>query len=141
MSLPIATSWDSSRVYAALGPKGIWYRAASLSARSHLAPAKQHAHHHKDEVIVTAAQRIIARFFGVATRWAQRYNLYYLSFRDGMIARPRELSLAGAAGAASGDAATAARSPERRDRLLFDAGAREALRLVGGAFCIGFLVF
>jgi hypothetical protein len=58
-----------------------------------------------------------------------------------MIARPRELSFGGAAGAASGDAATAAQSPERRNRLDFDGAACEAFRLVGGAFCIAFVVF
>ena len=58
-----------------------------------------------------------------------------------MIARPRELSFSSAAGAASKDAATATRLLERRDRLLFDGGARKAFRLVGEAFYIGFLVF
>ena len=58
-----------------------------------------------------------------------------------MITRPRELSFGGAAGAASGDAATTTLSPERRGRLDIDAGAREAFRLVVGAFCIAFVVF
>jgi hypothetical protein len=55
--------------------------------------------------------------------------------------RPRELSLSRAAGAASGDAGTAAALPERRGRLLFDRGAREALRLPLWAVVDGFFVF
>jgi hypothetical protein len=58
-----------------------------------------------------------------------------------MIAQPQELSFGGAGSAASGDAATAAQSPECRNRLDFDRAACEAFCLVGGAFCIGFVVF
>ena len=57
------------------------------------------------------------------------------------MARPRELSFGRAAGAASGDAGTAAAPPERRGRLLFDGGARKALRLPLWAVEDGFLVF
>jgi hypothetical protein len=35
--------------------------------RVHLATAKQHAHQHKDEVIVIAVQAIITRFFVIVT--------------------------------------------------------------------------
>ena len=68
-------------------------------------------------------------------------NLYYLSFCERVIARPRELSFSGVASAASRDAVTAARSLERRDHLDFDRAAYEAFRLVGGAFYIAFIVF
>jgi hypothetical protein len=46
-----------------------------------------------------------------------------------VIARPRRLIFGGAAGAASGDAATAARSRTHFWRLIIDEAAREALRL------------
>jgi hypothetical protein len=55
--------------------------------------------------------------------------------------RPQELTLGGAAGAASGDAGTAAAPLERCGRLLFDGGAREALRLPLWAVVDSFLVF
>jgi hypothetical protein len=55
--------------------------------------------------------------------------------------RPRELTLGGAAGAASGDARTAAAPLERCRRLLFNRGACEALRLPLQAVVDSFLVF
>jgi hypothetical protein len=54
--------------------------------------------------------------------------------------RPQELTLGGAAGAASGYVGTAAAPLERRGRLLFDGGA-EALRLPLWAVVDSFLVF
>ena len=67
--------------------------------------------------------------------------MYYLSFRVGIIARPREVSLGGATSAASRDAARAAPPPEARDRLGFRAEARKALRLLLWVVVDSFLVF
>jgi hypothetical protein len=55
--------------------------------------------------------------------------------------RPQELSLGGAAGAASGDAETAAAAPLGRFDMRLLKGGREAFCLVGGAFCTVFVVF
>jgi hypothetical protein len=58
-----------------------------------------------------------------------------------MMLRPRELTLGGAAGAASGNARITAAAPLDRFDLGLLEGGREAFRLVGGAFCIAFVVF
>jgi hypothetical protein len=57
------------------------------------------------------------------------------------IVRPQELSLGGAAGAASGNAGAAAAAPLGRFDLRMLVGGHEAFRLVGGAFCTVFVVF
>jgi hypothetical protein len=55
--------------------------------------------------------------------------------------RSQELTLGGAAGAASGNTGiTAAALLDRFDLRLLKGGC-EAFRLVGGAFCIAFVVF
>jgi hypothetical protein len=58
-----------------------------------------------------------------------------------VIARLQELTFGGAAGAASEDAAQAALSLKRCNRLDFGRAACKDFCLVGGAFCIGFVVF
>ena len=68
-------------------------------------------------------------------------NLYYLYLRGMLIVRPRELTLGGAAGAASGDTLTAAAPPARLLGLGFAEGALEALRLPAWAVLDALLVF
>jgi hypothetical protein len=116
-------------------------RARTGSDPPRVTTHEQHAHYNKDKVIVSATQAIIARFFVVVTPQRSKIHFYYLYLTGVRIVRPRELSLGGAAGAASGDAGTAAAPPERRGRLLFDGGACEAFRLPLWAVVDGFLVF
>jgi hypothetical protein len=56
-------------------------------------------------------------------------NFYQLCLHGSLMAWPRELSWGAAAGAASGNAATAAEPPPRLCRLKFGGGGPEALRL------------
>jgi hypothetical protein len=58
-----------------------------------------------------------------------------------VIAQLREVTFGGAASAASGDAAQAALSLKHCNRLDFGRAACKAFCLVGGAFCIAFVVF
>jgi hypothetical protein len=90
---------------------------------------------------VSTTNAIITDNFCVITQQRRTNNLYYLSFCNSVIAWPQELTFGGAAGAASGDAAQAALSLERCDRLDFGRAACKAFCLVGEAFCIAFVVF
>jgi hypothetical protein len=74
----------------------------------HMAIAKEHAHHHKDEVIATATKAIMARFLCVVTLYSMANSLYYLYLAERLIFLPRVLPLGRGAGAACEDAAAAA---------------------------------
>jgi hypothetical protein len=92
-------------------------------------PHKQHAHHHKDEVIVSATKEFITRFFDVVTRQRHAIDLYYVYLVGFRMARPRVLTFGGGAGAASGDAGQAATPHLACFGLRTAKGAFEALRL------------
>jgi hypothetical protein len=71
-------------------------------------PLKQHAHHHKDEVIVSTTKEFITRFFDVVTRHRRAINLYYVYLVGFQMAWLQVLTFGRGAGAASGDARQAA---------------------------------
>jgi hypothetical protein len=105
------------------------YRARRARAPRGLVHQHQLAHQHKDEVIVSATQAIIARVFVVITPYRRTNKMYYLSFCERVIAQPQELTLGGGAGAASGDDGRAAAPLLPCFGLRFTGGAFRALRL------------
>jgi hypothetical protein len=107
----------------------------------HTAIAKQHAHHHKDEVIATATKAIIARFLRVVTLYSMANSLYYLYLAGRLIFLPQVLTLGRGAGAACEDAAAAAAPLLACFDLGLLVGPCEALRLPLWVFVDGFLVF
>jgi hypothetical protein len=68
------------------------------------------------------------------------YNLYYLYLDGTLMVRPRQLTLGGATGAASGDAGRAAATRVHFLGLGLGENAHEALRLPVWAFGCNFLV-
>jgi hypothetical protein len=107
----------------------------------HTAIAKQHAHHHKDEVIATATKAIIARFLRVVTLYSMANSLYYLYLAGRLIFLPQVLTLGRGAGAACEDAAAGAAPLLACFDLGLLGGPCEALRLHLWVFVDGFLVF
>jgi hypothetical protein len=92
-------------------------------------PHKQHAHHHKDEVIVSATKEFITRFFDVVTRHRRAINLYYVYLVGFQMAWLQVLTFGRGAGAASGDARQAATPRLACFGLRTAKGAFKALRL------------
>jgi hypothetical protein len=57
-------------------PPEVGYRVRARNGPRRVTGHEQHAHHHKDEVIVTATKALLTRFFGGETRNMLTNHLY-----------------------------------------------------------------